>query len=78
MLLGTPNDDSLFASSILSSMVMERKSSVQLGSRIGGAEFATCALPNDSTVNVHSLIEMCFDLVAECWIMWHIQGLEVG
>jgi hypothetical protein len=48
VLLGTPNADSYSGTSISSSMVTERKSS------IGGNEYASYVVPDDATVDILS------------------------
>jgi hypothetical protein len=61
VLLGAPNEDNYFGSSISSSMIAESKS------RFGCDEFASYVVPDDATLNILSSIQMCFGSVPKRW-----------
>jgi hypothetical protein len=72
VLLGAPNEDSEFGSSISSSMAVESKLRSQ------GDKSASYIVPDDATVDILSSMQMRFRLVPKRWILRHIQlGLVV-
>ena len=72
VLLGAPNEDSDFGSSISSSMAAERKSRPQ------DDKSASYVVPDDASVDILSSIQMRFRLVSKRWILRHVQCFEVG
>jgi len=58
--MGTPNKDNYSGSSISPSMVAKRKS------RIEDNEYVSYVIvPNDVTIDIFSLIQICFGIVSE-------------
>jgi hypothetical protein len=70
-IMGSPNKYGYSRSSISSSMAGERKSGIE------GDEFVSYTVPDDATADILSLIQMCFGLVLEHWILRLVQCFEV-
>jgi len=65
-----PHEDGNFGSSILLSMVVENKSCIQYDeTRVGGNEYTVYSVPNDSTTDIISLLQMRFGLVPKYLIL---------
>ena len=69
-----PHEDGNFGSLILLSMVVEKKSCIQYDeTRVGGNEYTVYSVPNDSTTDIISLLQMRFGLVSKYLILWHVE-----
>ena len=65
-----PYEDGNFGSLILLSMVVEKKSCIQYDeTRVRGTEYRVYSVPNDSTTDIISLLQMRFGLVSKYLIL---------
>ena len=73
----TPCEDINFGSSTLSSMALERKSSIQLNrSRVRGVESVVCYVPYPTIQSpIFFMFHMCFGLVLKSWALQRVSNV---